>query len=149
MVGGGPERPRLERLARKLGVAHRIRFLGQVPRVELSELFAEAAAAVFTGVREEGGLALAEAMVSGTPVIVLDHGGPRALAAGATDDDRVKRVSPGTIRETVRRLAEAMTAAARAPASSTAPLLDRAAARRTLRESFESLGFDFGKPGPA
>ena len=149
MVGAGPERARLERLAGRLGVAHRIRLLGQVPRAQLSELFAEAAAAVFTGVREEGGLALAEAMVLGTPVIVLDHGGPRALAASAGDDDRVRRVAPGTIRETVRRLAEAMTAAAKSPASSMAPLLDQAAARRALRESFERLGFELGQPGAA
>ena len=35
MVGAGPERPRLERIARELGVSGRIRFVGAVPRQEL------------------------------------------------------------------------------------------------------------------
>ena len=149
MVGAGPERTRLERLTRELGVAQRIRFLGAVPRVELAALFAEAAAAVFTGVREEGGLALAEAMVSGTPVIVLDHGGPRTLAASATDPGRVQRIEPGTLAETVRRLAEAMTLAAKGVPSVPAPLLDQAATQRSLRGIFESLGFPLGRPSAA
>ncbi|MGZ8350827.1 MAG: glycosyltransferase, partial [Allosphingosinicella sp.] len=46
IVGEGPERPRLERLARRLGVAPRVRFLGARPHEELPALFAAADVAV-------------------------------------------------------------------------------------------------------
>lgn len=50
---------------------------------ELVRLVASASAALFHGLREEGGLARAEAMSMGTPVVVLSHGGPRDIAARA------------------------------------------------------------------
>ena len=67
VAGGGPESRRLERLARRLGIANRVEFRGQVARPELMDLFATAAASVFAGLREEGGLALAEAMLCWLP----------------------------------------------------------------------------------
>jgi glycosyltransferase involved in cell wall biosynthesis len=137
MAGGGPERRRLERLARRLGVAHRLRFLGHVPRERLFELLAEAAGAVFTGLREEGGMALAEAMVSGTPVVVLANGGARTLAEAATIPERVALVEPGRVDETARRIGEAMTRFSRNPVQGNEPLLDQAAARRVLQDALE------------
>src|SRR5207244_975293 len=71
IVGDGPERAQLERIAERHGVASRVMFRGALPRAELLALIRASAAVVFTGMREEGGLALAEAMLSGAPVIVL------------------------------------------------------------------------------
>ena len=91
---GGPLEPTLRRLARRLGVAHRVDFLGKIPRPELFERLAQASAALFTGVREEGGLALAEALSLGTPVVVLSVGGARTLCRAAPDPTRVALVDP-------------------------------------------------------
>jgi glycosyltransferase involved in cell wall biosynthesis len=120
-----------------LCLSHRVEFLGYVPREKLFELFARAAAVVFTGLREEGGMALAEAMLSGAPVIVLANGGARTVAESTTDPDRVALIEPAGTQETARRLAEAMFRFSRNPSASTGPTLDPDAARRTLRGIFE------------
>ena len=74
IVGGGEDRPRLERLAGALGVAEAVRFLGNVPdtRVALSmmDLF------VFLPATREGfGLALLEAMAGARPIVAVQRGG--------------------------------------------------------------------------
>ena len=125
VVGDGPERGRLERLARRLGVADRVEFRGRMPRAQVMEMFAAAAASVFAGLREEGGLTLAEAMLCGCPVIVLAHGGPSAILDYATDPSRIALIPPGGIDETSRLLAESMTRFALQPPAATGPLLDQ------------------------
>jgi glycosyltransferase involved in cell wall biosynthesis len=137
VVGDGPDRAALERLTRRLGVSERVEFRGWLSRPEVFELLASCAAAVFTGLREEGGVALAEAMFFGAPVIVLANGGARTIAESATDPARVVLVEPGSVADTARRMGEAMTRMSRSPSSSTGPLLDQEAAKRTLKQAFE------------
>lgn len=137
IIGDGPERGALERLARHLGIAHRVRFEGWLPRDRIFARLHEAAAAVFTGLREEGGLALAEAMLSGTPVIVLGNGGARTIAALATDPSRVALVEPESVATTARRMGDAMTYFSRHRACADTPLIDRSAAHDALRAAFE------------
>jgi glycosyltransferase involved in cell wall biosynthesis len=134
VVGDGPERPRLERLARRLGVSHRIRFCGRATREEVMNHIAEAAAVVFTGLREEGGLALAEAMLAGTPIVVLAHGGAKTIAESSTDPQRVALIEPADVATTARRLGEAMTRFTLAPRGRREPMLDSAAASAVLRD---------------
>lgn len=105
----GPEEAALRARAERLGVAHRVEFRGKVPRDEMTATLGQCAAVVFTGLREEGGAALAEAMRGGVPVVVLGHGGAGTLARASTDTDRVAIVEPSTPRRTVRALAAAMT----------------------------------------
>jgi glycosyltransferase involved in cell wall biosynthesis len=109
IVGDGPERRHLETLAKRYGLSHRVEFKGRVPHAEVFRYLATCAAAVFVGLREEGGIALAEAMLLGAPVIVLGNGGARTVAEATTDPDRVALVMPGKGTETSRRLGEAMT----------------------------------------
>jgi glycosyltransferase involved in cell wall biosynthesis len=137
IVGDGPRRHSLERLARRLGVAGRVTFRGRAPRSEVFALLRSSAAAVFTGLREEGGLALAEAMLCGVPVIVLGNGGARTIAASGTDATRVALIEPGRPNETARRMGEAMTAFSQTAPTASTPLLDQAAAKRVLRAAFE------------
>ena len=137
IVGEGPERRALERLARRLRIQHRVEFRGRIPRSDVFPLYAEAAAVVFTGLREEGGIALAEAMLCGAPVIVLANGGAETIAAAATDPSCVALIQPASIAETARRMAEAMTRFSRASHErSGGALLDQRAARRTLRRAY-------------
>ncbi len=136
MVGDGPRRRAVERLAQRLGVADRIEFRGWVPRDEAIRLMGTAAAVVFTGLREEGGLALAEAMLVGSPVIVLAHGGARDIAESAVDPSRVTLVEATTVAGTAERLAAAMTDSSRARREPGGPLLDQAAARERIEAIF-------------
>ncbi len=134
VVGDGPDRAKLERLARRLGIADRVEFRGAVRREEVFVLLAGAAGAVFTGLREEGGLALAEAMLTGVPVVVLANGGARTIAAAALDPSRVALIEPEGVAQTARRIGEAMTRFARRLPARTGPLLDQAPARRLLHD---------------
>ncbi len=137
VAGDGPERGALERLARRLQVEDRVRFLGSVSRERALELLAEAAAVVFTGLREEGGVALAEAMLIGAPIIVLANGGARTVAQAAHDPERVTLVDPAGPAETARRLGVAMTAFVRNPRDATGPNIDQAQACRRLQQVFD------------
>jgi glycosyltransferase involved in cell wall biosynthesis len=149
MVGEGPERSALLRLARRLGVAHRLELRGSVSRSEVLALLAEAAVAVFTGLREEGGVALAEAMSGGVPVIVLGHGGARVLAEAAYDPARVAIVEPEAVELTARRLGEAMARFVQQPSNVSTPNLDATEARRLLREKLaEAVGMSETRSRP-
>ncbi len=143
IAGKGPERKRLERLAKRLRVADRVTFLGELPRAEALDLLTSAAGAVFTGLREEGGMALSEAMLCGVPVIVLANGGAQTLAAATLDSSRVALIEPGSVEATAERMAEAMTRFSGQPSAATGPMLDRAAFRTALEEVFrEALARD-------
>jgi glycosyltransferase involved in cell wall biosynthesis len=81
IVGDGPERPGLEALTQRLGVADRVVFQGKIPPEELQASYARAAVCVLPSVLDargdtEGlGVVLLEAMNHGTPVIASRVGG--------------------------------------------------------------------------
>lgn len=85
VVGDGPERASLEAYAREIGVAGRVRWLGQLPQPELAPHY-RAASAVAIPSRDEGlGLVAAEAQLSEVPVVAWDSGGLRDVVEhGAT-----------------------------------------------------------------
>lgn len=63
-------------LARSLGIADRVRFLENVTRAELVELYQHAALYVLSSDEEGLGLVILEAMACGCPVVSTDCGGP-------------------------------------------------------------------------
>lgn len=75
LVGDGPERPRLEALARELGVSESVRFLGTRPNREMPGLLASAAVAVFPSLLEATSVAALEAMSCRVPVAASRVGG--------------------------------------------------------------------------
>ncbi len=83
IVGDGEERGTLERLAKRLGVSHRVRFLGQMRDVR--DTLAQCDAALSSS-REEGlGIALLEAMALELPVVARPVGGiPEVVVDGET-----------------------------------------------------------------
>jgi glycosyltransferase involved in cell wall biosynthesis len=76
IVGDGPQRPDLEELAARSGVADRCTFVGAVPHASLEQYYSEAGVFVFPSVRESGGAVVLEAMSYGLPCLVADWGGP-------------------------------------------------------------------------
>lgn len=82
IVGGGPDRTRLEALIRTAGLDTRIRVLGPRPHGELPGLMA--AADVMLLMSQSEGLAnvWVEAMACGTPIVIGDVGGAREALRG-------------------------------------------------------------------
>lgn len=76
VVGDGPEQERLEALARELGIAHRVRFLGDLQREEVFHKLGDCDVLVHPSLHDSGGMVCLEAMGIGRPVICLDLGGP-------------------------------------------------------------------------
>ncbi|HEX8340330.1 MAG TPA: glycosyltransferase [Tepidisphaeraceae bacterium] len=77
-VCDGPMRPKIEQLARELGVADKVQMLGDMPHLDCVRQVARADACVHTVLRDSQG-ALVETMLAGVPVITLDHLTPGML----------------------------------------------------------------------
>ena len=75
VAGDGPERARAERLARRLGVADAIRFVGWQSRDAVRALFATSDAFVLPSVLESFGIAALEARCAGLPVVAMHRAG--------------------------------------------------------------------------
>jgi glycosyltransferase involved in cell wall biosynthesis len=77
ICGQGDDRPRLERVARELGVGDGVRFLGFVSEDEKRRLLRQAWAVVFPSPKEGWGITNVEAAASGTPALASDSPGLR------------------------------------------------------------------------
>jgi teichuronic acid biosynthesis glycosyltransferase TuaC len=69
IVGDGPERNRLERLARDLGLSERVLIAGAKPQAELPFWYSAAECLILCSTREGWPNVLLEAMACGTPVV--------------------------------------------------------------------------------
>lgn len=104
LIGEGPERARLEALAASLGVAQRVRFLGQIPREQVLAHLKDCTALVHPSLHDSGGWVSLEAMAASKPVICLDLGGP-AVQVTAETGFKVPAETPD---QAVKELAAAM-----------------------------------------
>lgn len=85
IVGDGPARSDVEALFGTFGP--RVRFLGQLDRGALQEVYTHARLMIWPGVDEAFGMVYLEAQAAGVPVVAQDRPGPRAvLAPGAYPD---------------------------------------------------------------
>nr|WP_309688915.1 glycosyltransferase [Armatimonas sp.] len=75
LVGGGPALEELKAKAETRQLAHRIRFAGFVPRIDLPPIFATATLFVFPSLTDTQGVVLSEAQSYGLPCIVANGGG--------------------------------------------------------------------------
>jgi len=76
LIGGGPFRKGIERLARKLGLDGRVTFSPHIPREQVLRELGDHDVFLFPSLHDSGGFAVLEAMATGLPVICLDVGGP-------------------------------------------------------------------------
>ncbi|WP_228980357.1 glycosyltransferase family 4 protein, partial [Streptomyces sp. DH12] len=108
IAGDGPDEPALRALADRLGIAHRVHWLGRVEGAARFDLLAGARLVCMPSRYETFGMVAAEALATGTPVLAFDIPCLRALLA----DDTAVRVPDGD----VAAYARALTALARDPA---------------------------------
>jgi glycosyltransferase involved in cell wall biosynthesis len=112
VVGDGPERPALERLAAELGVAERVSFHGQLPPGEALRVARERGDVfVLPSTDEAFGVAYIEAMAAGLPAVGLQGEpgpyeiascGPGMLLAPRDDPDRLEATIRRALRDRVR-----------------------------------------------
>jgi glycosyltransferase involved in cell wall biosynthesis len=103
--GEGPELDRLNKQARELGVADRVRFHGLRPRAEVLAAMSESDALLFPSLHDQAGWVAGEASSIGVPVVCFDLGGPPLLAG-------VNAQIASLDGDPVQNLAEALAAAA-------------------------------------
>jgi glycosyltransferase involved in cell wall biosynthesis len=80
IVGDGPEKPALQRLAAMLGITDNVHFTGWLPRHEAVARFTSADIFLFASC-EGGGMVVLEAMANGVPAVCLDYGGPGEMVS--------------------------------------------------------------------
>jgi teichuronic acid biosynthesis glycosyltransferase TuaC len=104
IVGDGPERQALERLAARLGISDRVDFHGQLAPAEAIERARECTLFVMPSTEEAFGVAYVEAMAGGVPAIgCRGEPGPEEIAAAG---DGMVLVPPGDIERLTQRIDE-------------------------------------------
>lgn len=79
IVGGGDERPRLERMTAEMGLQERVTFLGHLPHREALAQLRDAEIFLLPSYREAFGVAYLEAMAAGLLTIGVKGQGPEAF----------------------------------------------------------------------
>ncbi|GGL05218.1 glycosyltransferase [Deinococcus radiotolerans] len=94
ILGEGPERDHLETHAQRLGVAHRVTFLGVRPWTDIGAYYRQAELFVFASDTETQGLVLQEAQLMGLPVVAV---GARGTLSGVAHGRSGFLVTPGDV----------------------------------------------------
>jgi glycosyltransferase involved in cell wall biosynthesis len=102
IVGDGPERGSLERIARDLEVADRVTFAGF--RAEVPAILRSADIYVHAALDEALGVAILEAMAAGKPVIATAVGGVLDIIPNATVGLLVPPADPAAMADAIHRL---------------------------------------------
>ncbi|MBF2028656.1 MAG: glycosyltransferase [Oscillatoriales cyanobacterium C42_A2020_001] len=76
LIGKGPEEAKLQALATDLGIASQVKFLSEMPRLDLMHKLGTCLALVHPSLHDSGAFVCLEAMAAARPVICLDLGGP-------------------------------------------------------------------------
>jgi glycosyltransferase involved in cell wall biosynthesis len=82
LIGGdGPEKARLEQMAKEIGISTRCRFLGSLSREEVRNWMQSCDVFVISSLHESFCIVLGEAMACGKPVIATRCGGPEFVVS--------------------------------------------------------------------
>ncbi len=90
VVGDGPERERLQTLARTLGVSPQVRFHGRLPPEGVRNILQQAHGYVLASHHETFGIPVVEALACGCAVLATRCGGPEYILSG----ERGRMVAP-------------------------------------------------------
>jgi glycosyltransferase involved in cell wall biosynthesis len=106
VAGEGPDRERLEQLARSLRLDGRVTFAGRVDDAELAALYARCLAVFYAPVDEDYGFVPYEAFLSEKPVVTTrDSGGPLEVVSDP-ETGLVVEPTPAAVGEALAWLAE-------------------------------------------
>jgi glycosyltransferase involved in cell wall biosynthesis len=105
VVGDGPDRVRLEKLARRRGLDGRVRFAGRVDPEELSRLYARCLGVFYAPVDEDLGLVPYEAFLASKPVVTTWDAGEPVRAVSDHQTGLVCDPNPAAIAEACSWLA--------------------------------------------
>lgn len=84
IIGDGPERAHLEKMAQANGVADSVTFAGWIEHEQVNQRLCQADLLGFPSIREFGGGVALEAMALGVVPLVIDYGGPSELVTEDT-----------------------------------------------------------------
>ena len=105
IIGDGPEREPLERLARELGLGDRVEFAGQLDPAQVQSRLAPAWCFVLPSTEEAFGVAYIEAMAAGIPALgSAGEPGPAEIAAAGGGIEVVPPRSPEALAARLRAL---------------------------------------------
>ena len=107
IVGDGGERKNLENLARELGIAKQVQFLGHVTEEELPKAYERATVFAMPSIAELQSIATMEAMATGRPVVAADA---MALPHLVHDGDNGYLFAPDDVDMFADRLLRVLTA---------------------------------------
>jgi glycosyltransferase involved in cell wall biosynthesis len=107
LYGEGPDRRRLERLARRWQLDEHVRFETWIRRHALLPEVARAGVLLHPSFHDDAPLCVAEALSLGTPVVCLDYGGP-AEVVRQWPGSPARLVAPAGAEATARQMAEAI-----------------------------------------
>ena len=99
-----PERPRIEALARQLGLADRVRLLGRVPQESLPGIYGAADLLVHPSLREGWPNVLLESMACGTPVLATNFDSVGEIVGAPEAGRIVAEATPTGLAEAIREL---------------------------------------------
>jgi glycosyltransferase involved in cell wall biosynthesis len=139
IAGDGPVRARLQRMARDLGIAERVIFLGF--REDVDDLLAACDLVVLPSLREGLSIALLEAMAAGKPIIATSIGSHLELASQAEMARLVPPADAHAICASILRFARDPLLMARLGTSARALFESRYTEDRMLN-SYRQLYFD-------
>lgn len=104
LLGDGPEKPRLEALARQLDITDQIQFRGRVSDEDRADLLARAHLFCLPSHHEGFGLVLIESMSVGTPVVASAQGGQQDIIHSGTDGVLIDSGEPQHWAEAIQNL---------------------------------------------
>ncbi|MBA3496250.1 MAG: glycosyltransferase [Gemmatimonadales bacterium] len=131
-AGEGEERPRLERMARALGVADRVRFLGH--RSDIPDLLAVCDVFVLPSLYEGLPLAVLEAMAAAKPVVATAVGGTDEAVTNGKSGLLVPPAEPSALAGAIRTVLGDPTVARRLGEAGQARARREFSASRMIRE---------------
>jgi glycosyltransferase involved in cell wall biosynthesis len=136
IVGDGVLRPELEQLARDLGIAERVHFIGNVPYPEMPQYYQRASLHIITSYNEVVPMATLEAAACGVPTIstpvgiIVDY--PELGVTIAPDDEALAQAINALLGDDKRRAALSQS------------VLEEAQEIFTVANSVESLFITYG-----
>lgn len=108
IAGEGPERRRLEHLAKSLGLEKRVRFTGVVEHQALAALYSSADLLVLASSREGWPNVLLEALACGTPVVATRNWGTPEIVSSPEAGCLVDQRTPAAIAEGIKKTLASM-----------------------------------------